>query len=79
MANDDPEAEEAIDRVIDALGDRYTPRQWLGAAIAIAGAALGNMENRDLVRLLFDRRVTEQTQWFADSFRRDAMLKKALN
>jgi hypothetical protein len=77
--DDDREARQAIDAVLDALQGQEV-ETWLRVGIAVSAAALGNMgENRDLMRVAFDRAISRETEWFAESARQKILAKKRLN
>jgi hypothetical protein len=78
--DNDPEGREAVDKVLDALGNDYTPEQWLRVGIAISSVALGHMgEDRDLIRGAFDRAISREMEWFAESAHQKAIAKARLN
>jgi hypothetical protein len=75
---DDPEAQLAIERVIDALQSDFSPYHWLRAAIAIGGTALGHMsrQEREFMAPAFHQAVTRLANVFEDDIQNNAFKKK---
>jgi hypothetical protein len=73
---DDREAHAAIDRVLDVLAGQEA-QVWLRVGVAVSAIALGYIGEG--IRPAFDRAISKETEWFADSFRAKAMRSKVLN